>query len=145
MPPAWLVDGYLTAVGRVRQEIANPTDTTAKTVSISLAEALMWLDALRSTDRSAGGGQNLSSALERDSIVKALVFVRGRMHHHWAPAVIPDTATGWLWMPVENLPQPRPSFANPRGERAYRQHLEHRPILDALDAVSRLLQGVDRP
>jgi hypothetical protein len=145
MPPAWLVDGYLAAVGRVQQEIANPTDTTAKTVSIALAEALMWLDALRDTDRAAGRGEGLSAALAKHPTVRALAFVRGRMHHHWSPAVSPDGRGGWQWIAVENLPEPRARFADPTGEAAYRQHLERRPVLDALEAVASLLMNVERP
>jgi hypothetical protein len=59
MPPSWLVDGFVAAVQRAR--VANDADEdTARGISIAVAEALMWLDAVRQTDRDVSSARAAS-------------------------------------------------------------------------------------
>jgi hypothetical protein len=145
MPPSWLVDGFVAAVGRAKAA-DDADEDTARGISIAVAEALMWLDALRQTKRDVGRGRVEVVDLADDPLVKALVFVRGRIHHHWAPVAARYDGRTWGWLSADNLPlPPGPEFANPKGERLYRELLEHRPVLDALTELARRLESVERP
>jgi hypothetical protein len=145
MPPAWIADGFTAAVRRVEDAIAAD-DETARSVSIAVAEALMWLDALRQTCRNVGRGHELAAELADDPLVKALTFFRGRLHHHWAPVAAKYDGNNWGWLSADNLPLPPGArHANREGERLYRALVEHRPVLEPLATLARRLEGVERP
>jgi hypothetical protein len=145
MPPSWLVDGFIAAVERARVA-DDENEETARGISIAVAEALMWLDALRQTTRDVGRGRDTAFDLASDPLVRALVFVRGRIHHHWAPVAARYDGRTWAWLSADNLPlPPEPRYADPDGERLYRELLEHQPVLEALNEVARRLANVERP
>lgn len=135
-PPDWVVGYYLEAVERVK---AGSLDlSTARGISGPLAEALMWLDVLRQTKRNVGRGQEIAAELARDPVTRAITFVRGRVHHHWASAVDPDRENGrWVWVRAANLPLPsEKGYLDPEGEELYIEFLEGRPVLDVLETVA---------
>jgi hypothetical protein len=140
-PPDWVVQAFLDAVERAKAGAADKA--FVRGIAIPASEALMWLDVLRQTDRDAGRGREIADALRADPLAKALVFVRARVHHHWAPIAYFDSALGeWVWLQADNLPLPAERFANRRGEVLYRKHLEGKPVLAALEEMSAKLQDV---
>jgi hypothetical protein len=66
--------------------------------------------------------------------VRALVFVRQRVHHNWAAAIRFDIEQkSDVWIPASNYPLPRrETDRNPEGERRYSELLAGRPITDVL-------------
>jgi hypothetical protein len=140
-----MVDGFTAAVKRVEAAVASDDDT-ARSVSIAVAEALMWLDALRQTSRTVGRGHELAAELARDPLVKALTFFRGRLHHHWAPVAAKYDGINWGWLSADNLPLPPDArHVNPEGEKLYRALVEHQPVLEPLAALVERLAHVERP
>jgi hypothetical protein len=105
-PPDWVIGAFKAAVERVR--VGAQTDTaTSRGIGIPLAEALMWLDVLQSTSRDVGRGRDIAEKLAQDPVLKALKFVRGRVHHHWASATSFDgEAEQWTWRIADNFPLP---------------------------------------
>lgn len=142
MPPSWLCEAYVAAVQRVKEAAADTQ--SARPVSIPVAEALMWLDALQQTTRDVGRGREEAKVLTGDRLVRALRFVRGRTHHHWAPTAYFDgNVAEWVWQPAENLPlPPEERFLDPKGEKLYEELLARKPVLPALDEVARKLQAL---
>ena len=90
------------------------------------------------------------------------------MGHHWAaalslqdkpfPAVMTNLAGGsriinppvvkmWYWRPVEELPVPEEEHHRDEkvGEPLYREHLERRLALEALDAIAGELPARETP
>jgi hypothetical protein len=140
MPPDWLAEAFFAAVERAK---VGATDVlTAKGISVPVAEALMWIDALRQTTREVGRGRDEARTLAQDPFMKALIFARGRVHHHWAPIAYLDVDV-WVWLRAENLPLPQdPTFASPRGERLYKAHLEGQPVLATLEEAVRRVKAL---
>ena len=147
MPPRWVVDAYLAALSRVRaaEDSGDEAATTAESITIALTEALMWVDTLRQTTRKMGRGRELSKIVAADPVVQALSFARARAHHHWG-SVVTQGESRWVWNSADVLPPPeRDRYADPDGEALYRQLLEGRPIVEALESVAGLLGDVERP
>jgi hypothetical protein len=141
MPPAWMLRAYADAVARAREGSKVAGNGTAYAITVAVGEALMWLDAQRQRDRTVGRGRELAAELHRDPVVKALVYFRARLHHHWAPVGYLDEGV-WVWARADTLPLAKDRHANTRGETLYRQHLEGRPVMDALEAVQAKLESL---
>jgi hypothetical protein len=140
MRPAWVADAFVAAVGRAKAGAAADVET-ARGVSVPVAEALMWIDALQQTTREVGRARDEAKELARDPLVRALTFVRWRVHHHWAPVAQFDAdATEWVWLRAENLPlPPKQRHANREGEQLYKELLEGKAVIATLeDAAGRL-------
>lgn len=141
MPPAWVVGGFVAAVERARTGAATDVET-ARGISIPVAEALMWVDALRQTTRDVGRGRDVAEQLARDELVKALTYVRSRVHHHWAPIAYRE-AGEWVWLRAENLPlPPKGRFPMRAGEAAYTTLLESRSVMSTLDEAVRRIHAL---
>jgi hypothetical protein len=102
-----------------REAGANPMEA-----SIALFEASTWMDSLIEQRPDFAG----------DPRVRALVFVRQRIHHNWAAAIRFDVEqTSYVWIPASNYPEPRKRRdRNREGERRYSEFLAGRPIMEVL-------------
>jgi hypothetical protein len=148
MPPRWVVDAYLAALSRVRaaEDSGEEAAATAELITIGLTEALMWVDTLRTTNRKMGRGQELSKIVAADPVVQALAFARARAHHHWASIVTQgESPRRWVWNSADVLPPAPDRYADQDGEALYRQLLQGRPVVEALETVAGLLGDVERP
>jgi hypothetical protein len=143
LPPRWVVDAYLGALDRVR---AADNSGAPESMTIALVEALMWIDVLRARGRTVGRGRDLSEALAAHPVIRGLAFLRGRVHHQWGTVVSQGHSSGqWVWTRAEFLPEPPTRFRDPDGEALYREHLQARPVIDALGEVAALLADIERP
>jgi hypothetical protein len=115
MPLAKMVRGYVLAHRRL-EEVAGAY------ASIPLFEIGHWLVSM--SDR-----KDIAEGFREDPDVRALRFLRNRIHHHYAAAVFidPDTQE-WRWYRAEVLPEPaREEYSeDERGEQAYEKHLDRK-------------------
>jgi hypothetical protein len=115
MPLAKMVRGYVLAHRRLEEVVGAYA-------SIPLFEIGHWLVSI--SDR-----KDIVEEFRKDADVRALRFLRNRIHHHYAAAVFidPDTQE-WRWYRAEVLPEPaREEYSeDERGQRAYEQHLDRK-------------------
>lgn len=83
------------------------------------------------------------------SVMSGLRYVRNRVHHQWADAMIeqePNPSESgpiwidiWGWRPINELPSPSGGREDPDGRAAYRDFLEGEAVEDALVSFAKSL------
>jgi hypothetical protein len=116
---------------------------------IPLFEALNWAvsldDLIRAhwpTELSAPGRWH--ETIPCGSTVRAVRFVRNRVHHHWIDALAladedqdsPARVASWVWLWKTALPPPPPDRQDATGETLYREDLAGEPVIGALGRLT---------
>jgi hypothetical protein len=150
-----LTGGYAQAHDRFRAAMAV---SDVETVFYALFEALDWAHAVDDLialtwsprgkvqgyawrrDPALGGGDGLAN------IMGGLRYVRNRVHHQWADALVvdgglpfpinlPATFSAFLWRPASDLPTPPNEGREAPGRTAYAKALAGRRADDALEEM----------
>ena len=139
----WLIEGYRQALERFTAA-ADTEGAPTEATFCPLFEALNWAVSIQDYEKAKGRPL-------KQPVVRALRFVRNRVHHHWAAALDlrkfevssgagPLRLTGWtfewFWRPPEGLPPGRSG-----GEQQYRELLAGKPVREALEAFEKLLSA----
>ena len=148
----WLIEGYSRALGRFRTATQNRGDPNfPRETFIPLFEALDFAASLieRIPD----------SELTRR--MRAVRYVRNRVHHQWAlalrgrdvpqPGVLragggsrlmpPTVVFDWFWKPLNELPPPGKKWPDWKGRAAYVDLLEGEPARLALEEIERTFES----
>lgn len=152
-----LTGGYAQAHERFEEAQRN---TDPDLAFFALFEALNWAHAVDDlialtwsprgkvegyawrSDPALGGGKALASVMD------GLRYVRNRVHHQWADALVmrpgatlpvrlPTALITWAWRPLEELPKPSRGREDRRGQEAYATVLAEHRADDALEEMSR--------
>lgn len=139
-----MIEGYLRALGRFRDAVGlrgEPIETF-----LPLFEALNWAASVIEYLRDADSAR-------RTREMKGVRYVRNRVHHDWALALVardfpgPPTVTvggrgregglifDWFWKPLDNLP--RAERRDDEGKSAYVELLAAKQARAALEAIER--------
>jgi hypothetical protein len=158
--------GFRLAVGRFEDAGRSPDPLTA---AIPLFESLNWAVALDERlmkdwipdgkDRPPGWDWpvRLRGETEAD-IVRGVRFIRNRIHHQWADALLlvkarhyyPPRASEWIWAAASELPQADPR--HDQGRDAYERLVEGHPadftlttLVSIYEFVAQLLEPLGPP
>lgn len=116
---------------------------------VPLFEALNWAvsldDLIRAqwpTEPSAPG--RWYETIPYGSTVRAVRFVRNRVHHNWIDALtladedqdLPARIASWVWQWKAELPPPPADRKDARGETLYRDDLAGEPVIGALGRLT---------
>jgi len=149
----WSIEGFLQALGRLKDTIAKG-DVEPMETFIPLFEVLHWVTSAKIESELEGREKKLARAIR---------FAGNRVGHHWAKSLCFRDVAGptahtnltagsrlihtalvatWCWQPANKLPIPKHSrhLDKKVGERLYRKHLADRAALEALDAIAAALQ-----
>ncbi len=116
---------------------------------IPLFEALNWtvsLDDLIKTHWSneLSAPVRWYETIPHGATVRAVRFVRNRVHHHWIDALtladedqdLPMRLASWLWLWRTELPPPPAGRQDAPGEALYREDLAGEPVIGALGRLT---------
>lgn len=136
-----LIEGYRRAFERFKLASERDDRSTDETF-FPLFETLNWAASAEDVLRRRGDDTN-------DSVLKALKYVRNRVHHQWAdaihvrqyeiqargpgPLMFAGRTFDWFWKPVDELPPP--DRGHERGAEEYGDLLAGKPASDALFVV----------
>lgn len=94
------------------------------------------------------------SKFSEEPLLKAIKYIRNRVHHQWTdalilstkgmalPAELPAAFHEWLWKSLDKVPKPDKGFADPTGEKSYKKLLEGKPARQTLLALNDLFKKV---
>jgi hypothetical protein len=116
---------------------------------IPLFEALNWTVALDDLIRARWPNELSAPAqwyktIPLGSTVRAVRFVRNRVHHHWIDALtlakedqdLPARMASWVWLWKSELPPPPPGRKDKPGEALYTQDLADEPVIGAIGRLT---------
>jgi len=145
-----LLEGFKQAHQRFR---VAKNDDDSRQMFFTLFESLNWIASIddRLRDKNPSWQDQFG---KKGQIIRALRFVRDRVHHQWADAVyirpgvsvpveIPTRLSDWVWIEASQLPVPlEEHFRNPHGKKLYQQLLEDRAVRYSLSEAEAVFEKV---
>lgn len=116
---------------------------------IPLFEALNWTVALDDLIQASWPAElsppgRWYETITCGSTVRAVRFVRNRVHHHWIDALtlaaedqdLPARVASWVWQWKTELPPPPPGRSDKPGETLYNEDLAGEPVIGAVGRLT---------
>lgn len=90
---------------------------------------------------------------KKGEIMRAIRYVRNRVHHQWADAMfkssgaafpleLPFALMEWNWKKLEDLPPIEPLFKDEKGKQMYKEYLEGEPIRFSLGKLDNFFSQI---